>query len=190
MYKRKRSIIAVGSMKKELHDLAIKIFQCCAENQISLDIQWIQWSDLERADYISRIVDIFDDRQVSNSCFEYIEKLRGTHTVDCFTNYYDKKVKKFFSRFWNPNSNGVDFFVQNVGNENCLVVLPVTMITKAIHYLYASRAIATVIVPIWPLAYFWPVITRKFGNYVTGYELFKGKWALRHGWNTKFAVRV
>ena len=70
------------------------------------------------------------------------------HTVDCFANYYNKKVEKFFSRFWNPNSSGVDFFVQNVRNENCLVVPPVTMITKAIHYLYASRrAIRTVIVP-------------------------------------------
>ena len=55
------------------------------------------------------------------------------------------------------------FFVQNVGNENCLAVPPVTMITKAIHYLYASRAIGTVIVPFWPSAYFWPVITRNFG---------------------------
>ena len=64
--------------EKELHDLAIKIFQCCAENQlenqISLDIQWIPRSDLERADYISRIVDI-DDWQITNSCFEYIDKL-------------------------------------------------------------------------------------------------------------------
>ena len=58
-------IIQVGRMKKELHDLAIKIFQCCAENQISLDIQWIPRSDLERADYISRIVDI-DDWQITN----------------------------------------------------------------------------------------------------------------------------
>ena len=63
---------AARSMKKELHDLAIKIFQCCAENQISLGIQWIPQSDLERADYISRIV---DDWQITNSCFEYIEKL-------------------------------------------------------------------------------------------------------------------
>ena len=97
-------IIQVGSMKKELDDLAIKIFQCCAENQISLDIQWIPRSDLEKADYISRIVDI-DDWQISNSCFEYIEKLWGPHTVDCFANYYNKTVEKFFSRFWNPNSS-------------------------------------------------------------------------------------
>ena len=51
-----------------------------------------------------------------------------------------KKVEKFFSRFRNPNSSGVDVFVQNVGNENCLVVPPVTMITKAMHYLLGSEA--------------------------------------------------
>ena len=78
----------------------------------------------------------------------------------------------------------MDFFVQNVGNENCLVVLSVTLITKAIHYLYASRAIGTVIVPFCPSAYYWPVISRKFQDYVTGYEAFKGKWGLRHGRNT------
>ena len=81
-------------------------------------------------------------------------------------------------------ASGVDFFVQNVGNENCLVVPPVTMITKAIHYLYASRAIGTVIVRFWPSAYFWPVIIRKFRDHVTGYEAFKARWALRHGTNT------
>ena len=78
----------------------------------------------------------------------------------------------------------MDLSVQNVENENYLVVPPVTMITKAIHYLYVSRAIGKVIVPFWPSAYFWPVITRKFRDYVTGYEAIKGKWALRHGRNT------
>ena len=58
----------------------------------------------------------------------------------CFANYCNKKVENFFSRFWNPNSSGVDVFVQNVGNENCLVVPPVTMITKAMHYLLGSEA--------------------------------------------------
>ena len=36
----------------------------------------------------------------------------------------------------------------------------------------------------WPSGYFWLVITRKFRDYVTGYEAFKGKWALRYGRNT------
>ena len=139
-----------------------------------MDIQWIPRSDLQRADYINRTTVDIDDWQITNSRFEYIEKLWGLHDVDCFANCYNKKSKNV-SRFWNPNSSGVDFFVQNVGNENCLVVPPVTMITKAIYYLHASRAIGTVIVPFWPSAYFWPVITRKFREYVTGYEGFKGK---------------
>ena len=171
-------IVQVWTLKKELHGLAIKIFQCCAENQISLDIQLIPRSDLERADNKSRIVDM-NDWQITSSCFEYIEKLWGPHTVDRFADYYTKS--KHFSR----NSGTLipvewTFFVRNVGNENCLVVPPVTMITKAIHYLYASRAIGTVIVPFWPSAYFWPVITKKFRDDVTDYEAFKGKWSLRH----------
>ena len=32
--------------------------------------------------------------------------------------------------------------------------------------LVCSRAVGTVIVPFWPSAYFWPVITRKFRKYI------------------------
>ena len=112
--------------------------------------------------------------------FEYIEKLWGPHTVDCFSNYYNKKVDIFFSQLWNPNinSSGAEIFLQDAGNENCLVVLPITMITKAIYYLYASRAVGAVTVPFWQSGYSWPVITRMYRDYFTGYEVFTGKWAL------------
>ena len=52
--------------------------------------------------------------------------------MDCFANYYNKKVCKFFSRFWNPGCSGVDFFVQNLEGENCLVVPPVSLIARAL----------------------------------------------------------
>ena len=165
-------IVQVGSMKNELHDLAIN-FSMLHRKSNCLGYSMDSTVGPGKGDYISRKVDV-DDWQITNACFEYIENLWGPHTVDCFANYYNKKVEKFFSRFWNPNSSGVDFFVQNIGNENCLVVPPVTTITKAIHYLYASRAVRTIIVPFWPLAYFWPVITRKFRHSVAGYEGFKG----------------
>ena len=64
--------------------------------ELSLDIQWFPRSHLERADYISRIVDIYD-WQITNSCFEYVKKLWGPHIVDCFANYYNKKVENFFA---------------------------------------------------------------------------------------------
>lgn len=176
-------IIQVGSMKKELHVMAIRIFQLCVDNGIQFEVQWIPRAELERADYISRLIDI-DDWQITPSCFKYLESLWGAHTVDCFANFYNRKVERFYSRFWNPGCSGVDFFVQNLHGENCLIVPPVDLIGRAIHYLYACSATATLVVPFWPSSYFWPVISRKFYSYIVGYTLFDGKDALMHGRNT------
>ena len=48
-------IIEVGSMKLDLHRLAVKIFQFCAEHSIRLEVQWIPRTENEKADYISRL---------------------------------------------------------------------------------------------------------------------------------------
>ena len=64
------------------------------------------------------------------------------------------------------------FFVQNLEGENCLVVPPVSLIARAIHYLHVSRATATIVVPFWPSSYFWPIISRKFSRFVVGYKCF------------------
>ena len=47
-------------MKLDLHRLAIKIFQFCAEHYIRLEVQWIPRTENEKANYISRLID-FDD---------------------------------------------------------------------------------------------------------------------------------
>ena len=53
-------IIEVGSMKLDLHRLAIKIFQFCAEHSIRLEVQWIPRTENAKADYISRLIDFED----------------------------------------------------------------------------------------------------------------------------------
>jgi hypothetical protein len=107
-------------------------------------------TEIEKADFISHLIDI-DDWQIIGDCFEAIERLWGIHTVDCFANYYNKKVSKYFSRFWNPGSSGVDFFAQNIKGENCLVFPIADLIVRALHYLYVCKATATMIVPVWPI---------------------------------------
>ena len=62
-------IIQVGSMRKDLHVIALKIFQFCVDNGIELEIQWIPRTKLDRADFISRIIDV-DDWQITTSFFE------------------------------------------------------------------------------------------------------------------------
>ena len=50
-------VIEVGSIDLDLHRLAIKIFQFCAEHGIRLEVQWIPRTENETADYISRLID-------------------------------------------------------------------------------------------------------------------------------------
>ena len=44
----------------------------------------------------------------------------------------------------------MDFFVQNLECKNCLVVPPVSLIARALHYLSLQKARATIVIPVWP----------------------------------------
>lgn len=79
-------IIQVGSMRSDLHAIAVQIFQFCANNGIELELQWIPRTEIERSDYISRIIDV-DDWQISTDCFMSLEESWGVHSVDCFASY-------------------------------------------------------------------------------------------------------
>ena len=84
-------IIQVGSLRSDLHAIALEIFQFYANNGIELELQWIPRTEIQRADYISRIIDI-DDWRISADCLMSLEESWGVHSVDCFASYYNKKV--------------------------------------------------------------------------------------------------
>ena len=52
------TIVAKGSMKLELHDIALCIFKNCVQDNISTDVEWVPRT--HKADYISRIIDYGD----------------------------------------------------------------------------------------------------------------------------------
>ena len=95
-----------------------------------------------------------------------------------------RKVPKYFSRFWNPRTAGVDAFSQNWQYENCLVVPPIVLLSKVLIFMFLCNARGTLLVPYWPSASFWPLLVHKFGNFVVDYSFFEGRLALRLGRNT------
>ena len=127
-------IVQIGSMRFDLHRLATSIFYACIKWQVKLEIQWIPRIENQKADYISRLIDI-DDWQITPAFFLAIDSTLGTHSVDCMANFYNTKIPRFFSRFWNPDTIGVDFFVQNLNSENCLVVPPISLVPRVLHCL-------------------------------------------------------
>ena len=126
-------IVGKGSMKLDLHKMARRIFNICIRSGNYLEVQWIPRSVNREADYIRRLIDT-DDWQFSNEYFLFLEGRWGTHSVGCFANYYNHKLPRYFSRFWNPNTSGIDFFFQPHQGENCLVVPPVSIVPRVLHY--------------------------------------------------------
>ena len=67
---------------------------------------------------------------------------------------YNTKIERFFSRFWNPGTAGVDAFFQSWQNENCLLVPPVTLVCETLKHMDRGSAVGTLINPDWPSSAF------------------------------------
>jgi hypothetical protein len=55
------SIARVGSMKKDLHNIAIRMYtRLCVDHKVELEIdhEWIPRTGIQKADYISKLIDI------------------------------------------------------------------------------------------------------------------------------------
>jgi len=180
-------IVDVGSMKLQLHTLAYRIYSYCIKNNIDLNIQWIPRSLNHRADYVSKMIDC-DDWQLSRECFETLELLWGPHTLDCFASFYNTKICRFFSRFWNPGSFGVDAFFQSWEGENCLVVPPVSITCRVLNLISSKKVQCTLVVPAWPSAAYWPVLWQRYSPIIKEYRYFKGSDACIHGRNTNSLI--
>ena len=74
-------IVESGSMRKDLHFLCFKVFQTCLLHKISLEIQWIPRSGVQRADYISRLIDT-DDWKISTQFLSFLKDFGDlTHLI-------------------------------------------------------------------------------------------------------------
>ena len=175
-------IVEVGSMKLGLYKMARRIFDICIRSGIHLEVEWILRTSNQEADYISRLIDT-DDWQITEEFVIFLDGRWGPYSVHCFANYYNHKLPKFFSRFWNPNTSGVDFFFQSLRGENCLVVPKVGIVPRVLHYLKSQQAVGALVIPLWPSAHFWPLITHKYSSYLVDHSIHFGKEVLTPGRN-------
>jgi len=175
-------VVEAGSMKFVLHRAAQSIFSICIQSGIHLEGQWIPSSLNQQTDYISCLIDI-DDWQITNAFFLFLDGHWGPHTVDCFTNFYNHKLPKFFSRFWNHSTARVDFFFQALRRENCLVVPTVGIVACVLHYMKPQDASGTLVVPVLPSAHYWPLIKHKYCDYLIAHAIRAGNEVLTHGRN-------
>ena len=167
-------IVQVGSGKLHLQEGALSIFELCFKHDIKLEMEWIPRGANEIADYISRIRD-FDDWMLNPVLFQFVDRMWGPHTIDCFASEHNNQVPRFHSRFWCPKSEAVDTFTVNWCDEHCWLVPPFYLVGRALRHARACRAHGTLMVPLWKSAPFWPLLCpdgRHFTGFVHAYQFF------------------
>ena len=144
-------------MVRELQDLALSVFLFSAQRQFQLDLIWLPRRQNAHADFFSKVID-FDDYSVHDGVFKQLDYPWGPHSIDRFASSYKAKLSRFSSRFLHPGTEAVDAFTQDWSSENNWLVPSISLIAKLLSHMHESKAVGTLIVPIWKSSYFWPLV--------------------------------
>lgn len=75
------------------------------------------------------------------------------------------KCKRFNSRFWVPGTEGIDGLDKLWSEELNWLVPPPRLILNCIQKIKAEEASATLVIPVWESATYWPDLIRKDGSF-------------------------
>lgn len=157
-------IIEVGSMKSDLHNVAFAIFKICMLSRISLEVCWIPRNVNVIADFFSKMYDA-DDWGIDDRIFKLFNRKWGPFTCDLFANSSNFIVKKFYSKFVDGVSTGIDAFSFDWKFDNNWIVPPVRLISKVIYHLFACKATGVLVAPKWTYSPFWSSIVNNDGTF-------------------------
>lgn len=157
-------IINSGSTKDYLQKIAIKIYNICTKNNIRICPTWVPRDKNQIADIISKSYDT-DNWSIDNETFYYIQTNYGPFTIDRFADDKNRKVKRFNSKVFCPETENVNAFSSHWGNEFNWLCPPIYLIGKTLKHLKTCHAKGVLFVPMWKSAYFWPLLTRDGTNF-------------------------
>lgn len=165
-------IIEVGSMNKELCDIAFAIVKLCILYRITLNVCWLPRNENIVADFFSDE----DDWEIDQRIFTFFNRMWGPFTCDLFANNHNHQVKKFYSKFVDSFTAGVDAFSFDWSQDNNWIVPPVRLISKTISHLMACKGKGVLVAPKWISSPFWSSIVDNngcFKSFVKDYVEYK-----------------
>jgi len=66
---------------------------------------------------------------------DFFDHISGPHTLNCFANSNNHKLPRFYSRYWNPEVEGVDAFCHDWNRGNNWLVPRVFLVPRVTRYL-------------------------------------------------------
>ena len=151
------AVVDHGSRKAHLQALAVRIFWFCQENDIHLTVDWIPRALNCEADHVSKWHD-GNDWQLNPKWFAILDRRFGPHTVDRFATHVNTLLPRFNSFFSCPGTEATDCFTQIWTLENNWCNPPFCIIGRLLRFIQSQRAKATVVIPLWKSAVWWPTL--------------------------------
>ena len=145
----------VGSMRPNLQELAIQIWDLCRVHKINIEWEWRSRTtqEVKYADFLSKDMD-FSDFCLSKRDFDRIDKMFGPFNCDYFASSITCRMCPFMSKYMCEGSSGVDAFsVEWRGNGYHHP--PVDRIVDTVRYAKEQKAEGVLITPYWPASTFW-----------------------------------
>ena len=103
---------------------------------------------------------------ISDLVFEFFSKKWGPFSCDRFADNTNAKLKNFNSKYWCPNTCGVDAFAFNWSLDNNWLVPPVYLVPRVLSQLALFSAKGVLVVPKWESSFFWPLLVdNKTGSF-------------------------
>ena len=151
-----------GSRVEEIQEWIIQLLDLAQEHNIGILAQWVPRSENERSDALSRISALEKfEYSINPYWFQKLEAKWGPHSIDAFATNENVTVqsKRFCSRFFNKDAEWTDAFSRRWSPmENVWAHPPPKFIGEAIAHIRLSGCSATLLVPMWKGASWWPIL--------------------------------
>jgi hypothetical protein len=151
------AIIDHGSGVPHLQQMALDIFWFVKSHAVTLSVSWVPRSENQKADAISKWQDT-NDWRLNSVVFANLNAKWGVHTVDRFASHINAQLPRFNSYLWCPGTEAVNCFTQCWRGGNNWCNPPFAMMGKLIRFIVSQECMATVIIPLWWSAPWWPVL--------------------------------
>ena len=110
-------ILTVGSARSHLQEIALSIFQISLSYNIKLIATWVPRELNIIADHYSKLRDT-DVWSIDDASFQSIDTRFRHFTIDRFADNLNTKLPRFNSKYFCPDTSGVDAFTENWAHEN------------------------------------------------------------------------
>ena len=147
-----------GTRSPVLSSLAIQLWQCSLERNLSITAKYLPGVDNCVADEESRVIQSTAEWQLHQPIFQQILETLGNCNIDLFATRLNAQLKQFVSWRPDPDSVGANGLQLPLNGWDEYALLPFCLIGKYIKKVREDRASLILVAPVWRSQPWYPAL--------------------------------